>query len=235
MPKTKTAAEVKERPILFSTPMVKAILEGRKTQTRRILKANFHPDTFRVTLMDTTDGVIAIPRDDSDRMLGERVKCPYGKIGDRLWVRETWGDVTGAFQDADELRNVAFKADESVWNCYGQMVYLEQLYQSGIYVDKWRPSIFMPKFAARLWLEITNVRVERLQDISEADAQAEGCRNKSDVIGSEHVSGYWGNGQPSAYSRYAYKTTFQLLWYSINGQESWDANPFVWVIEFKKL
>lgn len=167
----------KERPILFSSEMVRAILEGRKTQTRRIVK----PQPYRSSDMPETIGwykdrpwhiyYICNGRTTTD------FTSPYGKPGDRLWVRETWADVTACFGDKDPDEspwNVAFKADNSVWNVLGKAVYLEQLEQSGIYVDKWKPSIHMHRQSSRITLEITNVRVERLQDISEEDAKAEG-------------------------------------------------------------
>jgi hypothetical protein len=232
--KTATKTEVKEGPILFSAPMIKAILEGKKTQTRRIVKpqpndvgygnkCEVHP-----YCTGTKWPLAYYERRNGLWNSSQPLKCPYGKVGDRLWVRESFADVTAAFDDADEMRHVAFRADNSVWDCYGQMLYLEQLGQSGIYVDKWKPSIHMPRFASRITLEITNIRVERVQDISADDAQAEGmtcpeCKG----IGSEDC---YCNA-----SDWVEKEEFQRLWKEINGPDSWQSNPFVWVIEFKKV
>ena len=165
---------MKERPIIFSSPMVRAILDGRKTQTRRDIKEK---------LMCGEDAHVN--------------NCQYGKPGDRLWVRET-------FCYHDDLARYLYKAD-------------------GVTGVKWKPSIFMPRIASRIMLEITGIRVERLQDISEEDAIAEGVdgENEAAKIGAE-----WYEKPKRAYRR---------LWKSINGTGSWDLNPFVWVIEFMVL
>lgn len=169
---------MKERPIIFSGPMVRAILEGRKTQTRRVVK----DDTMLAWL--NCDNVVK-PINDHVAHLG----CPYGQPGDRLWVRETF---------CPDYDPPIYKADED---------------QAKI---AWKPSIHMPRWASRITLEITAVRVERLQDISDADALAEGCEpfRENDM---------------NAIDAYA------DLWADINGPENWEANPWVWVIEFKKV
>lgn len=181
---------VKERPILFSGEMVRAILEGGKTQTRRILKQK--AIDWLPTLSD-----ISIAGKESTGL------CHYGYTGERLWVRETWMIDPGA------ERKLHYKAD---------IPFAEEGYN-------WRPSIHMPRAASRLLLEITDVRVERLQDISRADAKAEGATkaylNKEGYY-TEHEEG-------------TYKEGFAALWQSINGKESWEANPWVWVIEFKRI
>ena len=166
-----------ERPIIFSAPMVRAILEGQKTQTRRILKGS----TEHKELHKNSKGWGEI--------------CPYGKRGDKLWVREIWAKMQSGV--------VAYRADIN-----GE----EKL--------KWKPSIYMPRAASRITLQITDVRVERLQDISEADAIAEGCVAEE---GDEEDGFLF-----KASDQYA------LLWEEINGEGSWDKNPWVWVIEFKK-
>lgn len=186
---------MKERPILFSAPMVRAILKGTKTMTRRVIKHEPHADCPYLS----KDGVA--------------VKSPYGKVGDRLWVRETW-------LSADDGYYYMYRADMPMhWNAldtpHGEDV---DLVASDF---KWKPSIFMPREASRITLEITNVRIERLNDISEEDAAAEG---------SELSCGEMKQDFPN------YKRTFHRLWDSINAKyHGWDANPFVWVIEFKKL
>ena len=173
---------MKEIPILFSTPMVQAILEGRKTQTRRVVKGEalkwLEPDMF-------TPEFVANP---------ENSLCPYGQPGDLLWVRETWINQDGDYK---------FLADNLDWKG----------------IMKFKPSIYMPKEAARIWLKVVNVRVERLQEISEQDAIAEGV---------ETLGLYPGYSVSS-------RGKFEGLWNHINGAESWDANPWVWVVEFEVL
>lgn len=184
---------MKERPILFSAPMVRAILEGRKTMTRRTIripKCNTPEDVFLTLLLEgLSKGAIS---------------CPYGKVGDRLWVRETFCD-----RDSEGfLIKPIYRANEQEYED-----------ADGWYFEpKWIPSIFMPKKYSRITLEITNVRVEQLQDISEADAKAEGCDHF--IIRDRLTS---------------YVDDYKNLWNRINGPGSWDANPWVWVIEFIRV
>lgn len=166
----------RERPILFSGPMVRAILDGRKTVTRRVVK-HVPPEGTPVHL------------------------CPYGSPGDRLWVRETWFNSRG-----DDSMPTHYRADDRI----------EDLQ------IKWKPSIFMPRWASRITLVLKSVRVERLQDITEEDAKQEGCEptNLSD-----------------AYAKCEYllaRNRFREVWTKINGPASWDANPWVWRLEFEK-
>jgi len=197
---------MKERPILFSAPMVKAILDGRKTVTRRVVKpqppANahqvetwHHPDTKPRFFTWTTAGEI------SDQW--EPLPCPYGQPGEKLWVRETWMDLlgTGIERKTGDHGRYAYAADTPPGS-YGDD-------QRKAYGLKWRPSIHMPRAASRITLEVTDVRVERLGDVSESDARAEG------VVQSV--------------------AEFKELWASINGPSSWDANPWVWVVEVKRV
>lgn len=164
--------DVRERPILFSAPMIRAILDGRKTQTRRAVK------------------------DDEGPQLGKSY-CRYGRPGDRLWVRETFcSDVVRA----PHLPQIAYRAD------YDEIPAL-----------RWKPSIHMPRWASRISLEITDVRVERLQHISEEDAVAEGV-----------------GGNPTITPCFAAER-FRTLWESINGIGSWDANLLVWVVSFRRV
>ena len=207
---------MKERPILFSSDMVRAILDGRKTQTRRIIKpqpdvihngepywnvggyrAWRHRGIVNPMLMGTYNPLI----------------CKYGQPGDRNWVKETFiagkgvgGYAHGVCPDTNpdgETIDVIYRAD-------GMEV--ERL------AGPWTPSIRMPRWASRITLEITGVRVERLQDISEEDAEAEGCKN------SLHLQG----------GRFA-RENFEHLWWTINGDGSWEENPWVWVITFRKI
>ncbi|HCA35403.1 MAG: hypothetical protein CMM07_17840 [Rhodopirellula sp.] len=205
-----------ERPILLKDEMVRAILDGRKTQTRRIANNVYFDSKYRAkwkAVRKHTEVSIDTPA----AMLGE--VCPYGQPGDRLWVRETH-HVPGGYLEADlidEIRNgvsspeslgVTYRADApSLKPCDGG----------------WTPSIHMPRWASRITLEITNVRVERLKDLSEGDAEKEGCAPAFlDEFGNV-------GGVPF------YRRGFCKLWREIKGHDSWEANPWVWVIEFKRI
>ncbi|RKG33755.1 hypothetical protein [Acinetobacter tianfuensis] len=203
---------MKERPILFSAPMVSAILEGRKTQTRRVLKEQPpltnkeimplytmepEPKVTEVTMHEVMENEMPFPSSVS------RHKCPYGKIGDRLWVRETF-----RLFDSDECPHSDFPCGCPSWGT--------PLYRAShdcLDGGKWTPSIHMPRWVSRILLEITNVHVEQLQDISESDCLKEGV------------------GSPIL--RDCKKPKFMQLWESINGTGSWNKNPWVWVVEFK--
>ena len=201
---------MKERPILFSAPMVRALLAGTKTQTRRIVKAR------DLEWMDVHQGL---------REPDNAERCPYGQPGDRLWVRETWqGPLLEDFEtDADpdwhmpshihKYQNPAHCEYAADGGPAPEYTDLDEKMRQG-----WRPSIHMPRWASRITLEITAVRVERLQDISEADAIAEGVRN------SLHLPG----------GRFA-RENFEHLWWTVNGDGSWESNPWMWVIEFKRV
>lgn len=202
---------VKERPILFSGPMVRAILDGRKTQTRRIVQssiADFHTMDF---MHLENDGSPEIAWFESGRVQ-EWVKCPYGAVGDRLWVRETWQSAAAMNQCHHVDDYTIFKATDPDWEVMEGW--------------KWRPSIFMPKFRSRITLEITGVRLERLHDITEADAIAEGFKaSKQDS---------W--RKPGAQvTQVTAVENFEQLWHKINGKDSWAVNPWVWVVEFKRI
>ena len=204
---------MKERPILFSGPMVRAILEGRKTMTRRVVKLRYGADVV------VTNGQVWKPaRVD----YAGYVDCPYGQVGDRLWVREAWRTVAEADSQAPRDLSAAhrfwYEADEPHQLGYGKL----------------RPSIHMPRIASRILLEITGVRVERLHEISKADAQAEGVERVVAGVGwrrycdpdSEEV------GVPPCGDA---RRSFLSLWKFINGDESCNANPWVWVVEFKRV
>lgn len=198
-------------PILFTPENVRAILDGRKTQTRRLnglKKFNEQPDRWRLEgntfAFDGGFDYVPLP------------KCPYGQPGDRLWVRETWaiGLSTG---------NSWHSEDDRIKSIAEPQRYSRRYAADGTqgFWGKWRPSIFMPRWACRLWLELTEVRVERLQECSEEDAIAEGV-TVGRIVGSEEFS-------ISAVAAY------QELWGSINGEDSWAANPWVWVLTFRKV
>lgn len=196
---------MKERPILFSAPMVRALLDGTKTQTRRLVKTQ--PTHFNP---------VGVPRLARPVGPSDVITCPYGQPGDRLWVRETW---------AYGIHAMAANRDED-----GPFVYAADGTTQGRLCDRWRPSIHMPRTASRITLEIAGVRVERLQDISIQDAKAEGAWGPDDSI-VDKVATYFGIDVLAANPRLA----FQMLWESINGPDSWQANPWVWAIDFKRL
>ena len=216
--------EMKERPILFGAPMVRALLDGSKTQTRRVVKPQPPAVFCKGDVAAITNGTrwafsrlperIAHPPG-----LHEGILCPYGQPADRLWVRETFADLRGTGIEhrpdpSGPLNRYAFAADHPPGS-NGD----EARKEFGV---KWKPSIHMPRAASRITLEITEVRVERLKDISEADAVAEGT-----------PAGFWeydnGEGTETA------KESYECLWESINGPGSWNANPWVWVVEFRRI
>jgi hypothetical protein len=192
---------MKERPILFKGEMVRAILDGHKTQTRRVVK----PQS-------------AILTDELARGLGVQppaaqnppvIPCPHGTPGDRLWVRETWAherDGTGCPDDT----GVLYRATDPGWDDEG----------TGL---RWRPSIFMPRWASRILLEITDVRVQRLMEISEEDARAEGIDLQGFRSLTEGIAGR------------EHRIKFHDLWEDIHGDGSWNTNPWVWAITFRRL
>jgi hypothetical protein len=218
-----TETKVKEHPILFSGPMVRAIIEGRKTQTRRVVK----PSLGLQSTWLTVEGINRSPRlemvyTNPDRIYGAQmehplggplgfVRCPYGQPGDLLWVRETWGawpSRMGGVQ-VDSLR---FRADGE--------------YQNEHNAWRWRPSIHMPRWASRLTLRITDVRVQRVQDITYNECIYEGL---TELLTDEQ--------QTDAEHRAFGKKCFARLWDSINAKRgySWESNPWVWAISFERV
>lgn len=216
-----------ERPILFSAPMVRAILAGDKTQTRRILKPQPPSDVgeiqsgfFHPTKIDRSGneypGEQVCGAYSTDGQWG--VKSPYGGPGARLWVRETWAPVS-TFDPSPET-GALYRADP----IYDGMASFEW---------RWRPSIHMPRWASRITLEVTGVRVERVQEINEVDARAEGVEEQVEIPGIER--GVHGDPiQPKNCSA-TNRERFAYLWSKINGPDSWEANPWVWVVEFKRV
>lgn len=194
----------KTRPILFSSAMVRAILEDRKTQTRRVIKPQFSTvwgggNSVRNGDKDYVSIHVNISMPDGS---WKWIRCPYGKPGDRLWVKETWS--------ASPLHVVTKERDGLIYKADNQLPY-----------DHWRPSIFMPRWASRIELEIIKIHAERLQDITNTDALAEGVRESH-----FHQRVDWMD-----------LDRYHALWESINKKNGhgWDTNPFVWVIEFKKI
>ncbi len=198
---------MKERPILFSGEMVRAILSGEKTQTRRVVKIKSVVKTDM--LIFNIDG------------LGP-VNCPYGKIGDRLWVRETWAMIDNYgldIQEGESVNYIEYRADTG--NKYpGE--WPEDEARGNDEAPKWKPSIHMFRKYSRIDLEITNIRVERLQSITVEDIRAEGMKYYVDINGEYETPDPW--------------DIFSELWDSINKKKHpWKSNPFVWVVEFKRL
>lgn len=227
---------MKERPILFSGPMVRALLDGSKTQTRRIADRVSGFGKVRQFQASNTPGYDFTFRCKRGLWQDFRksellARCPFGNVGDRLWVRETWAVVPHVTDDGPKHRakcdgtGATWRAD---WN--------EN--PSGFI---WKPSIHMPRWASRITLEITSVRIERLNDISESDAMAEGIKHFSK---DGKLRKYW-VGDPSeeidipkvtwAQMPRSPVLAFQSLWESINGDGSWALNPWVWCIEFRKV
>lgn len=253
------------KPILFSTPMVQAILAGRKTMTRRICRDNSDEvDYFRYVENNPTypekwggkksepyTGWVVKYKNLPDLHLPR--DCPYGKIGDILWVRETWRkycrvDEFGYTHFDDVTIEFAADSPGAIYLVDGDGAHEYNKDGSEKFVP-WRPSIHMPKEACRLFLKVTDVRVERLQDISEADAIAEGgiftdngiCASwpqntsKEQAKATGGLNAGWshiGETLPDKCLRSA-RSSFGNLWEKINGPESWEANPWVWVITFE--
>ena len=214
------ATEVRERPILFSGPMVRAILDGRKTQTRRVVKPQ----------PDVSEGYggctrLMFKKRNGEALLNEALNapspllypllCPYGDVGDRLWVRETfatgpkghgWGDVIYHATFGAALKPV----------CEG--------------FTKWKPSIHMPRAISRLSLDITEVRVERLQDITNVEAEREGVTHYD----CGHPDCFDKQGHPGKH--FGPRGAFMELWESLNAKRGygWDANPWVWCLTFRR-
>lgn len=213
----------RERPILMSGPMVLALQENRKTQTRRIVKAGyFHSDIYHIAEMGEIDGCAAVHFSDSAHA-GLDVRCPYGAPGDKLWCRETWAPRGVSQIGGGPLETlIAYRAD-------GAMHGLPH-HDIARVVGEWKPSIFMPRWASRITLEITNIRVERLQDISEVDAKAEGAPEPTGRRGCYPAP--WATAKAGPID---YRDSYRALWERINGRGSWAKNPWVWVIAFRKV
>ncbi|HED3064968.1 TPA: hypothetical protein R4057_001921 [Kluyvera ascorbata] len=243
--------DTKERGMIFNSEMVRAILEGRKTQTRRIMQVQppksedffgssfglcraVHPDVRMVSLNQydrlkkhptdwDLDGSVGVARNAGFPMV---YRCPFGSVGDRIWGRETWGVVSHELDEDGRIQpwtpdrpatpihempfGNGYYSGHAIYAADGEFTWGDDDgYEDGR--SCWKPSIHMPRAACRILLEITDVRVERLNDISREDAIAEG--------GTPYFNVDWFSG----------------LWASIYGEESWTANPWVWVIEFKRL
>ncbi|HHT2831407.1 TPA: morphogenetic protein [Klebsiella aerogenes] len=201
-----------ERGMIFNGEMVRAILDSRKMQTRRIVKGTDGAVKF-CKEWDINGEEIFVVLGEKDHtgmnpVLGT-ISCPFGGVGDRIWVRETWA----RYNIDQDSHDMAYRATAP-----------EDWPEGG----RWRPSIHMPRWASRILLEITDVRVERLREISQSDAEAEGVEKLK--------KGFWKNYQPGwTEFQLTARGSFATLWKSIYGDESWYADPWVWVIEFKRV
>lgn len=195
---------MKERGMIFNGEMVRAILDGRKTQTRRPVKFPVHDKNLGCELAGNELA--------GELSAGSYLNSAFGKPGDRIWVRETWA----RYNIDQNSHDIAFRATTPAdWPEEG----------------RWRPSIHMPRWASRILLEITGVRVERLNAISEEDVDAEG-------FAGDYPTSVFPNlfpGEPKDWSHLSMRDCYGVLWKSIYGEESWKANPWVWVIEFKRV
>lgn len=223
---------MKERGMIFNGEMTRAILDGRKTQTRRIMKVQ--PENSELGLRRVVeskngidDGKYFWSQSDATglKSRSKPFACPFGTVGDRIWVREAFR----VHSRATDVATLVYKASErNSWT--------EQTHRLPVAVcnkpatpEKWTPSLHMPRWASRILLEITDVRVERLNTISEEDARAEGIIDGGCLNCGEPEPCGCANPEPDATDAFAY------LWQSIYGQENWNANPWVWVIEFKRV
>lgn len=219
----------KERPILFSAPMVAAILDGRKTQTRRVIKPLPHDVVTYVGADNKPYGEYGLVLDaDYPSVIQKRARSPYGCPGDRLWVRENFTIVPAtAYRMSEGVHQTVNPNDKE----------MAAIYATGWdrSIPKWKPSIHMPRWASRILLEIISVRVERLQDCSAADVLAEGAP----------VDPYYYDTSSDGSCPHMVRTGpaqwctprlwYHRLWDEINGKDAWDANPWIWVVEFKRV
>lgn len=214
---------MKERGMIFNSEMVRAILDGRKTQTRRIVKGvpsshDFHG--WILSSFNSKDEGKACWAIGKSHFLNQpiRVRCPFGAIGDRIWVRESFR----VHSRATDVATLVYKA--SVQNSWTEQTHRVPVTACNkpVSPEKWTPSIHMPRWASRITLEITDVRVERLNSITEQDAIDEGCHG-----GHDSIPGYMYSATPHEH--------FHHIWESIYGADSWQANPWVWVISFRRI
>lgn len=215
-----------DRPILFSAPMVRALLAGTKTQTRRIVKLQPPPivDGVYRPFTQEPDNWQGFGRDSLIHWYG---RCPYGVPGDTLWVREAH-----YLTDNGDEEYAVFAADpEDVGAHLSAIAALRAHHPSANWDShaKLRPSIHMPRWASRITLRVTDVRVERLHEISEADAEAEGVREPS--LGEIVWAGFMGMDRDQCPPR----TAYAVLWDEINGARAWLANPWVWAVSFERV
>lgn len=245
---------MKERGMIFNGEMVRAILDGRKTQTRRIMKPQPTPCTLQKGGHWWPSNVFKTMLHIEEEMQNGKGgwgglvgdACPFGKPGDRIWVRETY---QGPLFDYEHME--AYLEDSSKFEKPDFCVYRADGKPAPEFCDAddnlhccWRPSIHMPRWASRILLEITDVRVERLNSISHEDAEREGIHIEvwDQTVAARNYAAegeffqFWSEDFPHYVNMNdLYRASFQSLWKSIYGEESWQANPWVWVIEFKRV
>ncbi|WP_163478527.1 hypothetical protein [Klebsiella pneumoniae] len=222
---------MKERGMIFNSEMVRAILDGRKTQTRRPIKWK---QTRFTEIGEREDGSKWPWSEDAEHACDFWHPCPFGAVGDRIWVRETF---TGHYLDDDQIQDIKDGRDKASSLCEYRADYPDG-YQAA---DGWTPSIHMPRWASRILLEITDVRVEQLNAISPEDAESEGLE-RTNFTGFGDEPGLPSYPEPDVYFDPLKKQwkeyppeAFAGLWESIYGEESWKANPWVWVITFRRV
>lgn len=237
---------MKERPILFSSEMVQAILAGRKTQTRRtrgLEEINKNPDDWQFEWADfaltkpyrfTQKSTITKKALKNQSFCQAEAKCPYGKRGDILWVRETFTILEPEHCMGGMPSRFVYKAD-----CDNTSEDARKDYIKVGYPYQWKPSIHMPKEAARIWLKIVKVKAERLQSLAKSDSINEGIMplSMSAMQMAQRGQLYYDYSKPKQFFNDGLPPlwSFNSLWCSIHGPDSWDLNPWVWVIEFERL
>ena len=228
---------IRERPILFSGAMVRAILEGRKTMTRRVVKPQPHAGVDAVKWQDVivtgcnTQGQSGLAMMRGGVIESEAIRCPHGQPGDRMWVRETFRiESVGTHVPV----KIPYEDVGIVYAADGEKKNIHREYPSALSrtCHNNKPSIFMPRWASRITLEVTGVRVERLLEISEQDAIAEGVERVRYAV-EPHDAGF--RDYIGDVVLRSARHSFESLWVKINGRESWDANPWVWVVEFRMV
>ncbi|AYO66730.1 morphogenetic protein [Klebsiella pneumoniae] len=213
---------MKERGMIFNAEMVQALLDGRKTQTRRPVKFPVHDKNLGCELAGNELA--------GELSAGNYLNSAFGKPGDRIWVRETFQVPLFNYEQMDEYLEDSSKFEKPEFCQYAADGGHRPEYQDADdnLRHGWRPSIHMPRWASRILLEITGVRVERLNSIHDVDAMREGIQNLTTCSHSDF-------GIPGVVNAQHPVRAFQLLWESIYGADSWRANPWVWVIEFKRV
>lgn len=234
MTKTRLAA-APLRSIIFSSPMVLALLSGQKTQTRRVVKPQPVPFSASVSTLPPSPEHLGKPWMPIGGVRQENWRCPYGKPGDLLWVRETFAAASharGLTPPLHKNRPSRKEADGTVFIPIYKATEPEghPVSDEGKPPEiraKWTPAIYMPRWASRITLEITEVQPERLHDITEEDAKAEGACPEFEMPASDFVAG---SPTPSP----TFRVGFKRLWKEINGLSSWEENPWVWKVKFRR-
>jgi uncharacterized protein YhfF len=226
---------VNAKPVIFSAPMVRALLDGRKTQTRRIVRP-------QPKVIHALHGDASLTTERIFRSGDQRIHCPFGQAGDFLWVRETWAhyhtinhvrriDARAFDEVSDGLAGYRADGHDTIEDFRRHVRLMSECDLEAVEINgnRWRPSIHMPRWASRITLKIYDVRVERLNAISEADARAEGAAFH-DGRGIGHSG--WRHDNQDGYVHGDARSSFARLWNGLHGPDSWTANPYVWAISF---